>query len=377
MSDYNLQVINSNEMYENMRATIDFGGNIFIAGRRGSSKTMQAKQAIADSGMKEVYLNLSLFERVDMGGYPNFFNKENGGYINFLMPSFYKDLIEGDRPCVVILDEVDKCSADILAPLLEFTQFHTINGAPLKNYRASIMTGNLTAEGGQRPPLPLLDRSEKFLVQVDPQHWLDWGSISRAIHPSVSAYISDNKTDLYGDVDPGEVYADPSPRGWHNASKLLFFGEDRNWNHQMMQHKVSACVGKKAGMKYSSFFTHYQEILPVVGKVMNGEKAPEFSSFEKTKQLIVGMTVCQRFAGIIDNTINQPADAGARRGFSFSQKDKLTSDNVSKFMTNMDQEMALVAIRSQIGPQRTLAAKLLEDPNWDGIMTLLLKRIKN
>ena len=47
-SDYNLTKISSKELGENLRGTIEYGGNIFILGRRGSSKTFQAKQAIKD-----------------------------------------------------------------------------------------------------------------------------------------------------------------------------------------------------------------------------------------------------------------------------------------------------------------------------------------
>ena len=38
-SDFNLFRINTKQYAENLRATIKFGGNIFVAGRRGSGKT--------------------------------------------------------------------------------------------------------------------------------------------------------------------------------------------------------------------------------------------------------------------------------------------------------------------------------------------------
>src|SRR5271154_2454586 len=176
-SDFNLQRISTKELSDNLRATIDFGGNVVIIGRRGSGKTQISKDIINTTACEEVYLNLSVMERPDIGGYPNFFAAQQGkGFVDFLLPAFYQSLMEGDQPVVALLDEVDKAESSLWAPLLEFTQFHTINGRELPNLRAIIMTGNLQAEGGQRPSLPLLDRAEKYLVEASHIHWLDWAS---------------------------------------------------------------------------------------------------------------------------------------------------------------------------------------------------------
>lgn len=376
-STYNLQPINSVELLENLKATIDFGGNIFVAGRRGSSKTSQARDAIRAMGLKEVYLNLSLFERVDMGGFPNFFRQGGNGFLEYLMPYFFKDLMEGDVPCVVILDEVDKCSSDILAPLLEFTQFRTMNGKKLKNLVACIMTGNLVSEGGQRPPLPLLDRTEKFLVEMNYLHWLEWGAQSRQIHPSVSAFISQHTDELFGaEVDPGELYSDPSPRGWHNASSLLFFGEYKKWRPELIKKKVAACVGQRTGVKYNSFFQYYQELTPAVINIMENGKEPQFGKFEKTKQLIVAMSVCQRFSSLIDNIKNAPLAAGAKFApFKMNPNEAKTSINVANFLSNIDPEMSTVVMRSQIGGIRFASAGLFKDPSWNNVLEQFLGKV--
>jgi hypothetical protein len=371
-SDYNLQRINTKELSRNIEATIDFGGNILAVARRGTGKTTIAKELIKKSKYKEVYMNLSLMERPDVGGYPNFFGAKSGEkYINFLMPSMYKDLIDGDEPCVAVLDEVDKADSSLLAPLLEFVQFRSMNGFHMKNLHAIIMTANLQSEGGQRPPLPLLDRTEKFLVEMDPRHWLDWAAVTGEIHPSVAAYIAENLTDLSGEVDPGELYADESPRGWHNASKLLFFGERRKWDADLMLQKVSACIGKKAGLKYSTFFTHYQELLPVVEKIMSGGKITEFASFEATKKLVVCMILCARYARMLDDIKEQCK--GAKLVMPANVQE--ISNNISKFLSNVDPEIALISVRGQIGPARVLDFSLTDDENWDRLLSLLLAKI--
>jgi hypothetical protein len=371
-SDYNLQRINTKDLSRNIERTIEFGGNLLAIARRGTGKTTIAKELIKRSNLKEVYLNLSLMERPDLGGYPNFFGAKSGEkYINFLMPSVFKDLIDGDTPCVAILDEIDKADSSLLAPLLEFVQMRSLNGYQLKNLHSIIMTGNLRGEGGQRPPLPLLDRTEKFIVEIDPRHWLDWAGESGEIHPSVAAYIAENLNDLCGEIDPGEVYADTSPRGWHNASKILFFAEKRKWDPEIVLQKVSGCIGKKVGLKYSTFFEHYQVLLPVVEQIMKGNKVADFSGFESTKKLVVCMILCARYARLLDDVKEKC------KGTKLIIPSDIQSigANISKFLSNVDPEIALISVRGQIGPQRVLDFNLTDDENWDRLLGILLSKI--
>lgn len=364
-SDFNLQKISTKELSDNLKATIEFGGNAIIIGRRGSGKTQISKEIIKTTDCREVYLNLSVMERPDIGGYPNFFEAQTGksNYINFLLPRFYEHLMEGDQPVVALLDEVDKAESSLWAPLLEFTQFHTINGRELPNLRAIIMTGNLQSEGGARPSLPLLDRAEKYLVEASHHHWLDWASKSGRIHPSVTAYIADHPEDLFGDVDPGDVYADPSPRGWDNASKILNFGEDKKWNNKILTSKVSGCIGKKTGIKYSAYFDHYQVLLPIIEKIMKGDEIQGFQNLEQSKQMVACMIVCARLSRVIDE--QKP-----------NQKEKpAVARTIANFLKGVDPEMALIAVRSQIGLERVVNSGLDEEPEWDAILRDIARRV--
>jgi hypothetical protein len=297
-SDFNLQKISTKEFSEHVRATIEFGDNLAVFARRGAGKTTIAKQIIVESGYKEVYLNTSLCERCDFNGYPKLFDsKSENKYVDYLLPQYFRPLIEGNKQdTVLLLDEVDKANQEVWAPLLEITQFRTINGRELSNLKAVIMTGNLQAEGGQRPCLPLLDRASKYLMEANTSHWLDWAARTRSIHPSITAFISDHGDELFGDVDPGDVYADPSPRGWHNASNILFFGEEKRWSPKLLTAKVAGCVGKKTGLKYSSYFDHYVVLLPYVERIMKGEQPKDFDKLEPSKRCVCCMIVCSRLA---------------------------------------------------------------------------------
>lgn len=362
-SDFNLTKLSTKELSDNLRATIEIGGSIFIVARRGTGKSMIAKQTVKASGLKEIYFNLSCFERPDVNGFPLLFKPNQDKYVEYLMPHFFKDLMEGDTKCVIIADELDKCSNDLLAPLLEIIQFRTINGKPLKNLHAFIATGNLQSESGSRPALPLLDRCEKYLVESSHSQWLDWAAKDGRIHPSIAAYISDHPEDLFGDVDPGDIYADPSPRGWHNASNILNFGEAKKWNHKILATKVSGCIGKKVGIKYSAYFDHYQVLLPIVEKVMRGEEIKGFGNLEQGKQIVACMIVCSRLSRILDDM--KPG------------KKELPNevDTVGSFLHTIDPEMSLIGVRSQIGLEKVVNNGIDEHPLWDKLLRDLVRRI--
>jgi len=369
VSDFNLERLKPKELESHLGLTIAFGGNITVIGRRGGGKSTIAKSAIKKSDHEEIYLNLSVMERPDMGGYPNFnASKEGQKYVDMMLPKFYEKLIDGNRPCVALLDEVDKAESALWAPLLEFTQFHTINGRSLPNLKAVIMTGNLPSEGGARPILPLLDRSEKFLLESDHNEWLDWSGKEGKIHPSVTAFIADHPDDLYGDVDPGDIYADPSPRGWEAVSKIVSYGEKHNSSNHLITQKVAGCVGKKSGIKYTAYFNHYQVLLPLVERIMNGEKIKEFDNIEPSKRMVVTMIACARVARVLDDLKKDKEYSG--KAFPSSVV------YVGRFLREVDPEIALVALRSQITLERVADHQLDSDKNWDAVLEDIASNMK-
>ena len=362
-SDFNLEKLNTKDLSEHVASSIQVGGNIAVFGRRGTGKTEISKQEIKKAGLQEVYINLSVMERVDLGGYPNIMaGAQQKKFVDFLLPSFYEPMIEGNKGVVALLDEVDKADPSLWAPLLEFTQFRSINGRPLNNLVAVIMTGNLISEGGSRPSLPLLDRAEKYLVEADATSWLEWAGKSGHIHPSITAYITDHPKDLFGAVDPDDRYADPSPRGWFRASELLYRGEDRGWSTTMLNKKVCGCVGKDAGIKYSNYYEHYQQLLPMIEDVYQGKDvSARYNVLEPTKKLVACMITCARLATQLDQA---------------DENDTPTSvKHVGKFLQRVSYENVLVAVRSQIQIERLVKFNLDEHPDWEQVLNKINKQV--
>lgn len=363
-SDFNLQKLNTKDLSKHLAASIEIGENVAIFGRRGTGKTVISKEEIAKSGKEEVYLNLSVLERVDMGGYPNIMAaQQQKKFVDFLLPQFYQSLIEGSKPVVALLDEVDKADPSLWAPLLEFTQFRSINGHKLPNLQAVIMTGNLLSEGGSRPSLPLLDRAEKYLVEADVDSWLKWAGSTGQIHPSITAYINDNPKDLFGAVDPEDRYSDPSPRGWHRASQILFKGEEQGWDPSLLNMKVSGCIGKDAGIKYSNYYEHYQQLLPMIEDIYHGKNVFNvYDKLEPSKQLVACMIACARLATQLDGS-------GSEMPRSV--------EYVGKFLQKVTQEYVLVAVRSQVQIDRLVKFNLDEHPEWESVLSQINKQVDN
>lgn len=359
ISDFNLRKLTTKDFSKHLAASIDIGSDMAIFGRRGTGKTEITKQEIEKAKCKEVYMNLSVLERVDLGGYPDLMaSKAKQAFVDFLLPRIFQPLTDGPEDVVVILDEVDKADPSLWAPLLEFVQFKSINGHKFPFLRSIVMTGNLISEGGSRPSLPLLDRCEKYLVEADVSSWLAWAGESRRIHPAITAFINDNQNMLIGEVDPDEKYADQSPRGWANSSKILFKGEERKWDTTMLNTKVFGCVGKEAGEKYKNYYAYYRELLPLVDDVFAGKNIEkEYSQLNPTKRLISCMISCSRLA---------------------TQLDKITDDslpdsvkNVAKLFSYADYEHIFVGVRSQITVDRLIKHNLDSHPDWEHILTYI------
>jgi hypothetical protein len=365
-SDFNLEKLNTKDLSEHIAASIQVGGNIAVFGRRGTGKTEISKQEIKKADMCEVYINLSVLERVDLGGYPNIMAAANQKkFVDFLLPQFYEQMLDGQagkKGVVALLDEVDKADPSLWAPLLEFTQFKSINGNKLPQLKAVIMTGNLISEGGARPSLPLLDRAEKYLVEADASSWLEWAGKGGHIHPSITAYITDHPKDLFGAVDPEDRYADPSPRGWSRASEILYKGEDRGWQPSMLNKKVCGCVGKDAGIKYSNYYEHYQQLLPMIENIYNGKDVSSvYNTLEPTKKLVACMITCARLATQLDqSSVDEPPNS-----IKF----------VGKFLQKVNYENVLVAVRSQINIDRLVKFNLDEHPDWEQVLNKINKSV--
>lgn len=375
-SNFNLQEVSTQEYEDTLDFAFKSKANVAVFGRRGSGKTQISKDRIREKGYEEVYINLSVFERPDMGGYPNVFSPDE--FVSFKLPSFYEKMISGDKDVVALLDEVDKAEPALWAPLLEFTQFRTINKKPLPRLRSVIMTGNLISEGGSRPCMPLLDRTTKFLINPNARDWLEWSGKSGRIHPSVTAFIEHNQGDLFGAVDPDSSYADPSPRSWEIASSLIKDGEADGRSSAQIMRMVNGCVGRAVGVKYSMYLEHYLKLVPFIRKIFDGTLdsggiKKEYEALQRTEQLVAAMQVCSKVSMMIDEAFGKTEKFTATKRKIPENLDKALK-NSANFLNIVDVETFMVGFRSQLTITKLLAFGLDDHEEFD---TKVLKRARD
>lgn len=366
-SDFNLKTISTVDYAKVLAATIGYGGNCFTVGRRGSGKTQIANKVINDSDCDLFFWNLSTMERVDASGFPDIASpSREDEYVRYILPVIFKPLLEGNRPVVALLDEVDKADKELHAPLLEFLQFKSINGRKFKNLRSVIMTGNLPSEGGRRPILPLLDRTEKYLLEPTAKHWIEWGAMAGKIHPTCLAFLNDYPAELSGDVNPGENYGDSSPRMWEEASNIVKYGEKNGWGPDLITMKIAGCLGKSTGIKYQTYFDYYQVLLPDIQAVLSGKKVKGFfdSGMHPGKKITAILILCTRVAALLDKmeedkSIELPVEV----------------HHLGKFLSEIDPEMALLGIRSGFGKERA-RKHLFKIKTYDTILEKLAQQVK-
>lgn len=367
-SDYNLQSLDQRQLLAHIKASIQAHSNLFVVGRRGVGKSQMVKQAIKELNHTLVFLNLSMYDRPDVGGYPNIFNSPDE-FVHVLLPNKFKPLVNGNEPCVLLCDELDKASEELNAPLLEVIEDKCLNGTPLPNLVSVISTGNLPSEGGKRPITPLLDRTEKYLLDPTVEAWQEWAGTAN-IHPSVLSFIHDKPNRLIGAIDHPTYYASESPRAWHKVSNIAHFAEDNDWDVELVNEKASGFVGKQAGLDFQLYFTQYKRLLPIVDGVFGDRDYKKaFDGLYPNEKLYVAMIVSSRFA------VHMDAHKPSENSSVMKQVLKATGTFYDR-LYKAHPEYVLLCMSNQITNKRWLAWKLDEIPEWKGVLPALASMAK-
>jgi hypothetical protein len=288
----NLQEINQEQSLDLTKFFIKNQQNMFLFGLKGTGKTSIFAQAIEQSNYEAININLSVIERSDLCGYPNLF--DSGDTLSFKAPSFLPRLKDKKKASyVIVFDEVDKCSPDITAPLLEILQFKKINDQPL-NIVSCLLTGNLMNEGAYSNQIStaLLDRGAKYILNFDFNKWMIWAQKNN-IHDLILAFLLTNQ-DCAVDKSNNTFYASPSPRGWSQASDAL---------HRLKISKItqienitiilSGFVGAEAATKFRIWYENFREHEPMaLSVILTGKTNFKFLELPKTKQLVFIVSAC-------------------------------------------------------------------------------------
>jgi hypothetical protein len=287
----NLQEIGQEQAANISKLFINSGENLLLLGRRGTGKTQLLMQSVKDCGYKIIYINLSVIERCDLLGYPDMFNSSET--VDFKSPNFLPKA-NGKKPdTVLFFDEIDKCSSDITAPLLEILQFKKINGSPL-NAAACILTGNLIEEGAYSNQISsaILDRCAKYVLKFDLDYWIEWAKVND-VHDLIVSFLIANPELACGEPET-TYYATPSPRGWTLASQALWRAKELKMTDiQTVSSLIAGYVGYEASLRFETWYRFYRKFEPIIHSLFEfNESNFDYDSLMPTEKLVFCITAC-------------------------------------------------------------------------------------
>lgn len=293
MNSYgNLQRISQENALNLARFFVKTEKNFLLFGRSGVGKTEIILRAIKESNYKVNYINLSVMERCDLGGYPNI--NYSSDTITFKYPHFMPRLEAGNKPDTVwLFDEVDKCSPETTAPLLEILQFRKINGVPL-NIVSCMLTSNLITESSysNRISSALLDRTAKYMLEFDFSLWIDWAKANQ-VHDLIIGFLRSDPTFACGAIEES-TYASPSPRSWTWASQALLRAKELKMpDIESVTQIVSGYVGSEAGLRFKIWYEHYRKFEPhVLSLIERGQMSLNFDELAPTEKVVFVVAAC-------------------------------------------------------------------------------------
>ena len=287
----NLQEVNQEQALNLTKFFISAGQNIFLFGQRGIGKSFISLQAAKECGYKVSYINLSVIERADLAGYPNINSKDD--IITFKSPYFLPPLIDDKADSIILFDEIDKCSPEITAPLLEILQFKKINGKPI-NVAACVLTGNLMNEGAYSNQIStaILDRGAKYNLSFNFDKWVDWAKLND-VHDLILGFLRANPEFACGAIEQ-TTQASPTPRAWTMASEALIKAKElKIVDIETVSQIISGFVGLEAGLRFNQWYSFYRLFDPYIHSLIEtGSMNFDYAALTPTEKLVFVVSTC-------------------------------------------------------------------------------------
>lgn len=286
----NLKPINQEECENLLRFYVKTGSNLFLYGHRGIGKSELSIQAIKACGYKVGLINLSVIDRPDLAGYPNLF--EHADVVSYRSPYYLPALKKDAKPSLVLLlDDADKASKELYAPLHELLSTRTINGKAL-DIASVILTANLMNEGAGSNLIPsaVLDRGAKYELTFNPEQWFKW-AINNGVHDLVVGFLKSNPNLICGDT-AYTALASPTPRGWTMASEAIVRAISLKMNDEnTIIGIVSGFVGEKVGTEFGLWYAYYRKYEPIALSLVEKDIAPsEWKTWSPTERMVFVIT---------------------------------------------------------------------------------------
>lgn len=211
---------------------------------------------------------------------------------------------DSTQKITIMFDEADKAPHDVLQPLLELLQFHTLNGKKTAIH-SCLVTCNLPDENAHTEKLShaITNRCFIYKLNVDFDAWRKW-AVPHKVHPLIVGFLGSNKDMILKKPNNNDdtAYAHPTPRAWTQASEALYRLEqdpefaslgDNNLT-DLKTTVISGKVGIAAALKFEVWLKHYRNLDPVIEKIVDKGEKPNWGKLNLEEKLVCAIGVCSR-----------------------------------------------------------------------------------
>lgn len=259
------------------------------------------------------------------------------------------DVDFNDKPVVILFDEVDKASTDTTQTLLEFLQFHSINGRKL-NVKCCVLTGNLPDEHAHTSNIShaITKRCKTYKLKLDFQLWRDW-AFENGLNEQVVGFLLTEQGWLNKSAPDGDptAYAIPSPRTWEYAGTELDKLRDvDDYSKSDISHLqrliVAGYVGQTAATKFMNWVKFFKDVDPHVSELMrNGTHPPK--TLGASQILVCAILACQRAYAELDKNSKSTKKEDKEKVFKIHK-------HVYSWIDTLETDKQMAGVRLGIGP---------------------------
>lgn len=302
----NLKTITIKQFKEFVRSNIQQGiiTPTFGIGKPGIGKTESMVQLANELGIGYKELRLVSMTEADLLGIP-YIDEQYGTTdwkSNTILPRVDRD---GERG-ILVLDEFTSAPRNIQTIALQLLErARRIGTYKLPDGWYIVLLGNGPEDGGhfEASPKTVTGRCYSCRIEFSFEVWRQW-AVQSDVHPTVIAYLSNFRDDIYRmDLDM-IVEAYPSPRTWVHLSNKLKAAEKSNGGRILDRDSVEiyACmsVGLEVGNKFTGFYEFNNQMVPIED-ILNGKAKPTLTTMRQEVVYLTAYNIVRAIADLVKN----------------------------------------------------------------------------
>ena len=227
-----------------------------LIGESGIGKSAIVKQVARDAQVGCIDLRLATQEPGDLIGIPR--SKDGTERTVWYKPNWWPN--EGTRG-ILFLDELNRAPVEVRQAVFQLLTEWRLHEHTLPEGWVIAVAMNPEGKAGYQVEVldpAMINRMWQIPVEHSVDEWLAWAT-GAELDKSIIGFISSNKEMLHKVSEDGPF---PSPRSWHNVSKIL---QNIELDETTFTEAVAGLVGPTASASFATWIKkHYQR--PVSGE---------------------------------------------------------------------------------------------------------------